>query len=166
MTVGKKIESFRMIRKLSQKSLAKFINVSESTVRKLENGEREPTLTQLQEIADALGINVVVFLEFNTATVSHVLSLIFAIDESIGLELLGARNKKGELIPDSLHIKLSNEIINEKLSKWDYSKALVEKTRLSREDYKTEEDYLKKVSEMESIEAQIKQHLIKDVHLV
>ncbi|MFI3200314.1 MAG: helix-turn-helix transcriptional regulator [Eubacteriales bacterium] len=166
MTVGKKIETYRTIRNLSQKSLAKFINVSESTIRKFENGERTPTLDQLQSIADALGFNVVIFLEFPVVTVSHVLSLIFAIDESAGISLEGTRNEKGELLPESLSIRLDNDIINDKLAKWDYSKILVEKTKQSRNEFKTEEDYIQKITEMETIESQIKQHLMKDIHLL
>ena len=54
---------------------------------KYELGIRNPKPDQLEKIAVALGLNVSVFLDFNIETVGDVLSLLFAIDDSVNLSL-------------------------------------------------------------------------------
>ena len=68
------------------------INVG--TIRKYELGIRNPKPDQLEKIAVALGLNVSIFLDFNIETVGDVLSLLFAIDDSVNLSLKPTEDQK------------------------------------------------------------------------
>ena len=75
------------IRGYSQIQLAELSGINVGTIRKYELGIRNPKPDQLEKIATALGLNVSVFLDFNIETVGDVLSILFAIDDSVNLSL-------------------------------------------------------------------------------
>lgn len=54
-TVGQRVEAWRMQTGLSQNALAKRVGVPASTVRRIERGESDPTVTMLRRIASAAG---------------------------------------------------------------------------------------------------------------
>ena len=85
--VGKKIRAYREFRGLNQIQLAELSGINVGTIRKYELGLRNPKPEQLERIAAALGLNVSIFLDFNIETVGDVLSLLFAIDDSVDLSL-------------------------------------------------------------------------------
>ena len=85
--VGKKIRAYREFRGLNQIQLAELSGINVGTIRKYELGLRNPKPEQLERIASALGLNVSIFLDFNIETVGDVLSLLFAIDDSVDLSL-------------------------------------------------------------------------------
>ena len=92
--VGKKIRAYREFRGFSQIQLAELSGINVGTIRKYELGIRNPKPEQLEKIAAALGLNVSIFLDFNIETVGDVLSLLFAIDDSVNLSLSETRNQK------------------------------------------------------------------------
>lgn len=92
--VGKKIRAYREFRGYSQKQLAELSGINVGTIRKYELGIRNPKPDQLERIATALGLNVSVFLDFNIETVGDVLSLLFAIDDSVNLSLKPTENQE------------------------------------------------------------------------
>ncbi|MDU2895692.1 MAG: helix-turn-helix transcriptional regulator [Clostridium sp.] len=61
MNIGEKIKDYRKEAGLTQKQLAEKINRKEITIRKYESGEREPRISVLEEICDALDIPIDVF---------------------------------------------------------------------------------------------------------
>lgn len=66
--LGQKIKETRKSRKLTQKALADLIGKSPEAVRKYETGERQPPISVLYDICDALGVPVSAFIpEDNTA---------------------------------------------------------------------------------------------------
>ncbi len=92
--IGKKIRAFREFRGYSQIQLAELSGINVGTIRKYELGIRNPKPDQLEKIATALGLNVSVFLDFNIETVGDVLSLLFAIDDSVNLSLAETPDQK------------------------------------------------------------------------
>ncbi len=160
MTVGEKIRTFRNIRELSQKALGEFAGMNEVTIRKYEAGDRNPKPDQLLKIANALGISINVFMDFDINTVSDVLSLIFKMDEDIDISFQGKRDENGKIDPETLSIRLNNNVINESLSKWAYAKALLKKTKDAESEFPTREAYLAEVEDMEEKCEEIKQRLI------
>lgn len=92
--IGKKIRAYREFRGYSQIQLAELSGINVGTIRKYELGIRNPKPDQLEKIATALGLNVSVFLDFNIETVGDVLSLLFAIDDSVNLSLDDIVNQK------------------------------------------------------------------------
>ena len=57
MNIGKKIKKYRKLKKLTQKQLANQIEISETSIRRYERGERQPTVDVLNLIANALDID-------------------------------------------------------------------------------------------------------------
>lgn len=61
--VGKNIKKYRKKLKISQKDLAEKLNVSNTWLCKLENGNRNTTIFRLSEIASCLNINLIDLIE-------------------------------------------------------------------------------------------------------
>ncbi len=76
MTTGEKIKHFRNLRGISQETLGQLSGINSATIKKYEYGIRNPKPDQLLKIANALGISINVFMDFDIETVSDVLSLI------------------------------------------------------------------------------------------
>lgn len=65
MTIGEKIRVYRTtIAGLTQKELAEKAGCAEITIRQYETGKRQPRLEQLQKIADAIGLPLGQFIDF------------------------------------------------------------------------------------------------------
>ena len=56
MSVGTHVQAWRQLRKLSLASLADKANISREELETIENGERDPTVSVLETLAEALGI--------------------------------------------------------------------------------------------------------------
>lgn len=120
--VGKKIRAYREFRGYSQKQLAELSGINVGTIRKYELGIRNPKPDQLERIATALGLNVSVFLDFNIETVGDVLSLLFAIDDSVNLSLKPTEDKEVILTFD-------NPMMQDFFRKWCQFKNVYEKEK-------------------------------------
>ncbi len=160
MTVGEKIKTFRNIRGFSQKTLGELSGMNEVTIRKYEAGDRNPKPEQLLKIANALGISINIFMDFDVNTVSDVLSLIFKMDEDIDISFEGTKDENGKIDPQTLSMHLSNNVVNESLSIWAYAKALLEKTKNAESEFPTKETYLAEVKDMEEKCEEIKKRLV------
>lgn len=68
-SIGSKIQKYRKLKDMTQDELSKQSGIYLSTIKKYESGERNPKPDQLQKIAEALGISVTVFLDYNINTV-------------------------------------------------------------------------------------------------
>lgn len=60
--VSEKIRELRTQKYLSQDDLAQRMGISQAAVSKIENSKRPPKLDRLIEIAQALGVDITVFL--------------------------------------------------------------------------------------------------------
>ena len=58
MNIGEKIKDYRKKAGLTQKQLAEKIDRKEITIRKYESGEREPRISVINDICDALNIPI------------------------------------------------------------------------------------------------------------
>jgi transcriptional regulator with XRE-family HTH domain len=56
--VGAKIGRLRQQRELSRRVVAELAGIHENTLKKIEGGDGNPTLTVLAKIADALGVKI------------------------------------------------------------------------------------------------------------
>lgn len=120
--VGKKLRAYREFRGYSQKQLAELSGINVGTIRKYELGIRNPKPDQLERIATALGLNVSVFLDFNIETVGDVLSLLFAIDDSVNLSLKPTEDQEVILTFD-------NPMMQDFFRKWCQFKNVYEKEK-------------------------------------
>ena len=76
-SIGSKIQKYRKLKDMTQDELSKQSGIYLSTIKKYESGERNPKPDQLQKIAEALGISVTVFLDYDINTVSDVQSQLY-----------------------------------------------------------------------------------------
>lgn len=140
--VGKKIRAYREFRGFSQIQLAELSGINVGTIRKYELGIRNPKPEQLEKIAAALGLNVSIFLDFNIETVGDVLSLLFAIDDSVNLSLSETENKK-------IILDFDNPMMQDFFKKWCQFKNVYEKEKaeiLSIEDADKRQEELDKLN--------------------
>ena len=140
--VGKKIRAYREFRGFSQIQLAELSGINVGTIRKYELGIRNPKPEQLEKIAAALGLNVSIFLDFNIETVGDVLSLLFAIDDSVNLSLSETENKK-------IILDFDNPMMQDFFKKWCQFKNVYEKEKaeiLSIEDEDKKQEELDKLN--------------------
>ena len=140
--VGKKIRAYREFRGFSQIQLAELSGINVGTIRKYELGIRNPKPEQLEKIAAALGLNVSIFLDFNIETVGDVLSLLFAIDDSVNLSLSETENKK-------IILDFDNPMMQDFFKKWCKFKNVYEKEKaeiLSIEDEDKRQEELDKLN--------------------
>ena len=56
--VGAKIGRIRQQRELSRRVVAELAGIHENTLKKIEGGDGNPTITVLAKIADALGVKI------------------------------------------------------------------------------------------------------------
>ena len=120
--VGKKIRAYREFRGYSQIQLAELSGINVGTIRKYELGIRNPKPDQLEKIATALGLNVSVFLDFNIETVGDVLSILFAIDDSVNLSL-------SETSDPNIAMTFDNPTMQDFFKKWCQFKNIYEKEK-------------------------------------
>ena len=120
--VGKKIRAFREFRGYSQIQLAELSGINVGTIRKYELGIRNPKPDQLEKIETALGLNVSVFLDFNIETVGDVLSILFAIDDSVNLSL-------SETSDQNIAMTFDNPTMQDFFKKWCQFKNVYEKEK-------------------------------------
>ena len=58
MDLGKRILGLRTKKKMSQSELADLVQTTRTTVSKWENGDSEPSASQLKMIADTFGVSI------------------------------------------------------------------------------------------------------------
>lgn len=72
MNVGLRVKQLRKMRNMTTKELSNLCGVSQSTISKLENGNRIPDIPIIEKICDALNITLLDF--FMTEKISEPLS--------------------------------------------------------------------------------------------
>lgn len=124
MTIGEKIKTFRTIRGISQNVLEELAGIDGTTIRKYELRSRKPKSDQLLKIANALGVSINVFTDFDIETASDVLRLLFKMDEKVDMEIDGEKDSEGNLIPDTICIRFKHPKINSRLANFAKDKKL------------------------------------------
>lgn len=139
MTIGEKIKYFRNMREISQDTLGQLSGINTSTIKKYEYGIRNPKPDQLLKIANALGISINLFMDFDIETISDVLSLLFKLDDQIDIKFEADKDDEGVFEPSTVKMSFKNPIINKKICA--YMEALEAKENLisSKEQYSDEE---------------------------
>ena len=161
MTTGEKIKYFRNMRGISQETLGQLSDINSATIKKYEYGIRNPKPDQLLKIANALGISINIFMDFDIETVSDVLSLLFKLDDQIDMKFEADKDDEGNFKPATVKLSFKNNLINKKLC--TYMKALeIRENMLNAKDEYSEEEYANSLQHInENIEG-IKQHLLDD----
>ena len=146
--VGEKIRAYREFRSLNQIQLAELSGINVGTIRKYELGIRNPKPDQLEKIAAALGLNVSIFLDFNIETAGDVLSLLFAIDDSVDLSLAPASSDGKN--SDAVCFTFKNPTLQDFIQKWCQFKNVYEKEKA---EILAIEDETRRQEELDKLEA-------------
>ena len=120
MNTGEIIKYFRLARNMTQEQLAQDAEISFSTLRKYEANERNPKYEQLSKIADALGISVNLFMDFEIQSVSDLFSILFQMEGQADLEIATSKDL-ADLSEDTLFLHFKNGYINHILSNYHAS---------------------------------------------
>ena len=74
-----------------------------------------------EKIANALGININIFMDFDIETVSDVLSLLFKLDDQIDMKFEADKDDEGNFKPSTVKLSFKNNLINKKLCNYESS---------------------------------------------
>ena len=161
MTTGEKIKYFRNMRGISQETLGQLSGINSATIKKYEYGIRNPKPDQLLKIANALGISINIFMDFDIETVSDVLSLLFKLDDQIDMKFEADKDDEGNFKPSTVKLSFKNNLINKKLC--TYMKALeIRENMINAKDQYSEEEYADSLQHINENIEEIKQHLLDD----
>ena len=120
MTLGEKIKYYRSTLGITQAQFSNLSGIGLSTIKKLECDMMNPKPKMLLKIADALGVSINIFTDFDILTVSDVMSLITKMDEQVDMIFHAKYDEDGNPIPESISISFKHPSLNRKLA--DYVK--------------------------------------------
>lgn len=115
-TVAYKIRKFRKDKNMSQDELSELSEINISTIKKYESGARNPKPDQLLKIANALGVSINVFMDFEIKTISDVISLLIKMDEQTDMLWNGDKDSDGNYIPSTITLSFNDDKLNEALA--------------------------------------------------
>ena len=167
MTTGEKIKHFRNLRGISQETLGQLSGINSATIKKYEYGIRNPKPDQLMKIANALGISINVFMDFDIETVSDVLSLILKMDEQLDMNLEAERYEDGSFNPSTIRISFKNSLLNHRLGVYMKAREWQENLLNDTERFSSEEEHQRAIEEAPSkyLDA-VKQSILDDSKIV
>lgn len=166
MTTGEKIKHFRNMRGISQEMLGQLSGINPATIKKYEYGIRNPKPDQLLKIANALGISINIFMDFDIETVSDVLSLLFKMDEQVGMKFEAEKDENGNYIPATLKVSFTHPAINKKLCTYLKTKQILENIKNNSENLSDRKQQKKVIGTIVSDIEEIKNNLMDDNMIV
>ena len=116
MTLGEKIKYYRGSLGITQAQFSETSGIGLSIIKKLERNFMNPKPKLLKEVADALGVSIYEFTDFDILTVSDVMSLITKMDEQVDMEFHAEYDKEGNPVPESIQISFKHPAINRQLA--------------------------------------------------
>ncbi len=156
MEVGKIIRSFRELKGWSQVDLANASGINVNSIRKYELGFRNPKAEQVDKIADALQVNRSLFYDLNIKSVGDVMSLLFAIEEAVNLEI-SESSKDGKL---SFTLDFEHPMMRESLHKWCMFKVAYDNDLKKLEKIKDKNSHKQQQEELEKTYEEFKLRLM------
>jgi len=85
------MKHFRNLYDILQETLRQLSSINSAIIKKYEYGIRNSKPNQLLKIANAFGISINVFMDFDIETVSDVLSLLLKMDEQLDMDFEAKR---------------------------------------------------------------------------
>ena len=162
MTTGEKIKHFRNLRGISQGTLGQLSGINSATIKKYEYGIRNPKPDQLMKIANALGISINVFMDFDIETVSDVLSLILKMDEQLDMNFEAERYEDGSFNPSTIRISFKNHRLGVYMKAREWQENLLNDT----ERFSSEEEHQRAIEALSKDLDAVKQSILDDSKIV
>ncbi len=127
--IGYKIKQYRESCGMTQQRLSELSNISISSLKKYEAGERNPKPQQVIKIADALQVYPSAFYAIEANTVTEIMPFIITALRVGKAVFHGEKDKKGQYIPDTLSFSFAVPEINEFLKTFADGEETVQKLR-------------------------------------
>ena len=143
MTTGEKIKHFRNLRGISQERLGQLSGINSATIKKYEYGIRNPKPDQLMKIANALGISIYVFMDFEAE-----------------------KDEDGSCIPSTIKISFKNSLLNHKLGVYMKARELQENLLNDTERFSSEEEHQRAIEALSKDLDAVKQSILDDSKIV
>ena len=140
MTLGEKIKYYRSTLGITQAQFSNLSGIGLSTIKKLECDMMNPKPKMLMKIADALGVSINIFTDFDIVTVSDVMSLITKMDEQVEMEFNAEYDDEGNPIPNTIKISFKHPALNRQLAKYVMVKDFQRKIDADKTQYTTPTD--------------------------
>lgn len=129
--IGNLIKQYRKAQGMTQEDLSKACGIHVSTLKKYEIGTQKPKVANLTQIASALGISIIDFLDIKIESTSDVLSLVNTICKQTDSVLEYETNDEGDIVDSSIRLKFNDDSIAKTLALYLSN----QKDRFAREDY-------------------------------
>lgn len=128
--LGKSIRRIRMRRNMTQRELANAIEgIGESALRSYELGERSPKQNTLERIAETLDVAPACFDTYGIERYDELVHALFLLEDRFGIEPCADGS-----------IRFTDEAIQSCVCTWRDWKELLEKEKITREEYEDRKD--------------------------
>lgn len=124
MTVGEKIKIARTMRGLTQKELAFLVNLADVRIRQYETNIRTPKDSQLELIANALGVPMCFFTTHSLETSNNIMQALFELNAEKGVRIIPLSSNNSD---SQYAITFTDKSLNHALGKW-YEQLQTEQT--------------------------------------
>ena len=118
MTLGEKIKKIRCFQRIKQREIAEKIGVSDAQIRQYELGIRHPKPQTLSDIANALEVGTTVLTDIDMTTLGDIKSILFQLNQKVGLKLVGEIQENGRLKEGTITISFEDVAIDGFLKEW------------------------------------------------
>ncbi|MBQ8945916.1 MAG: helix-turn-helix transcriptional regulator [Lachnospiraceae bacterium] len=135
MTLGEKIKYYRTTLGITQAQFSSLSGIGLSTVKKLERDMMNPKPQMLMKIANALGVSINIFTDFDIETVSDVMSLLTKMDEQTDMDFIAEYDEDGLPDPKTIRISFEHPSMQKKLADYVRTRDLQKKIDEERTQY-------------------------------
>lgn len=118
MTLGERIKSIRQLRGMTQKELGNAIGLTATRIGHYEMDFRKPKKETLKAIANALHVGVSIFQDIDIDTLCDVKSILFQLDDKIGVKFHGEKGDDGKFKAGTVTLSFDNPQIAVFLKEW------------------------------------------------
>lgn len=147
-STGEKIRLIRTRKKMTTLDVASKCTFKDAAIRHYENGIRDPKDEQLQELANALGVDVTALYDRKIESISDIMHILFEI-EADGYVV----PTKFPVNPNSSRtaygVRTLNEVLNEGIEKWCEKRELWETEQITDDEYRNWQDAFPQEYEVE-----------------
>lgn len=115
MTIGEKIKIARTMRGLTQKELAFLVHLADVRIRQYETNIRTPKDSQLEPIANALGVPMCFFKTHTLETPNDIMQALFELNVEKGINIIPLNSNNSTT---QYAITFTDKSLNLALEKW------------------------------------------------
>lgn len=147
-STGEKIRLIRTRKKMTTLDVASKCTFKDAAIRHYENGIRDPKDEQLQELANALGVDVTALYDRKIESISDIMHILFEI-EADGYVVPTKFSVNPNSSRTAYGVRTLNEVLNEGIEKWCEKRELWETEQITDDEYRNWQDAFPQEYEVE-----------------